>query len=172
MFEQTRAEIWFFGCKIDWRLRILWGTGGFFENKNWSHLPSESPGKDFAVTWLRKKVKGIIVMWQKEMLPRICTSSSRSPEYSVAHDSVGLPPVNTIVVESTWFRRYLSFWQNIHTLLRSKRVGFKILKQIDQRPRHLHWAMALPPWIECESFSASSLSYLRKYNCQIYQTMH
>ena len=38
------------------------------------------------------------------MLLRICTSSSRSPEYSVAHDSVGLPPVNTIVVESTWVK--------------------------------------------------------------------
>ena len=38
------------------------------------------------------------------MLVRICTSSSRSPEYSVAHDSVGLPPVNTIVEESIWVK--------------------------------------------------------------------
>ena len=152
-------------------LGILWGSKGFYETQNWSHLPSESPGKDFAVTWLRKKVRRIIVMSQKQMLVRICTSSSRSPEYSVAHDSVGLPPVNTIVVESTWFRRRLSFWQKIQLLLRSKRVGFKILNQIDQRPRHLHWAMALPPWIECESFSASSFSHLREYNCQIARAM-
>ena len=150
-------------------LGILWGSKGFYETQNWSHLPSESPGKAFAVTWLRKK--RIIVMWQKEMVLRICTCSSRSPEYSVAHDSVGLPPVNTIVVESTWFRRRLSFWQKIQLLLRSKRVGFKILNQIYQRPRHLHRAMALPPWIECESLSASSLSHLRGYNCQIAWTM-